>query len=264
MLDFSSYDFNVSSIRNIVFVPHGTGVAKHTNRFDHGLVFNTGEKQYRFSDGNIMNVGEGEVFYLPRFSSYEVKSQSQHTTCIAINFGISEDITFSPFTIKPRNSAELCGLFQNAEHLWTQRKDLYNLKCKSILYDILAKTCAELRRSYYPQSQVLKIKPAIDYIAENYTHGKISVGELSSLCGVSRVYLARLFTEIYGESPMKYISRLKIERAKELITAGEVSIASVAELCGFEDNAYFSRDFKKIVGMSPTEFRKTAVNLQNK
>lgn len=96
----------------------------------------------------------------------------------------------------------------------------------------------------------------MQYIHQNYTHENISIAKLADLCGVSKVYLRKLFHLVCGTSPIKYINNLKLLRAKELIDSGEVSVGTAALQAGFFNTSYFSREFKKEFGMPPTEYGK--------
>ena len=75
---------------------------------------------------------------------------------------------------------------------------------------------------------------------------------------MSESYFRRIFLKNYGISPIKYINNLKIERAKELLTSGLYTVSDVAELSGFHDESYFSREFKKHSGKTPKEYVKAS------
>ena len=73
-------------------------------------------------------------------------------------------------------------------------------------------------------------------------------------------YLSKLFTQQVGESPNKYYLNLKMDKAKYLLIHCEkLSVKQIAERIGYEDQSYFSRIFKKIVGKSPLEYRENAI-----
>lgn len=80
--------------------------------------------------------------------------------------------------------------------------------------------------------------------------------ELARFAGVSRFHLLRVFKTCFGETPHEYVSRLRIERAKQLLTAGY----SVTDAClevGFSGLGSFSARFKSEVGVSPSEYART-------
>ena len=110
------------------------------------------------------------------------------------------------------------------------------------------------KKNYIPQNQYDLIKPAIEYVEENFLVNKISIPFLADRCGISEAYLKKLFIKKFGMSPIKYIIRLKINHACDLLRSKQYSITQVSELCGYENVYYFSRQFKEYVGTSPSVF----------
>lgn len=95
------------------------------------------------------------------------------------------------------------------------------------------------------------------YIDENYCM-PITLETLAQMFHLSASYLTRSFQKTLGITPMQYLQQLRIQEAKTLLLSRpELSVRSVAELCGYTDQHYFSRVFQKAVGVSPTEFRKS-------
>lgn len=94
------------------------------------------------------------------------------------------------------------------------------------------------------------------YIEEHFKD-KITLEDLASACFTNKYYLSHLFTRMYGESVGKCITIKRIEEAKKLLLATDVSIEKVAEESGFMDAGYFCRTFKKQTGQTPSAFRKS-------
>jgi AraC family transcriptional regulator, alkane utilization regulator len=82
-----------------------------------------------------------------------------------------------------------------------------------------------------------------------------TVEDLAHQVGVSRSGLAQRFTELTGESPMRYLTGWRIQLAKHLILQGTLTIAEVADRVGYESEAAFSRAFKRHVGTPPVAWR---------
>jgi AraC-like DNA-binding protein len=73
--------------------------------------------------------------------------------------------------------------------------------------------------------------------------------------GVSEDYLSRVFSRELGVPPWDYLNRYRVLRAKELLRKTTENIGNVARQVGFKDQAYFSRVFHKLTGLSPQAFR---------
>ena len=86
--------------------------------------------------------------------------------------------------------------------------------------------------------------------------GSLTLDDLAERFYINKFYLARLFREQYGSSVINYLLYLRISRAKELLRFTEMTVEEVGARCGMPDANYFSRAFRKIEGMSPSEFRK--------
>ena len=126
-------------------------------------------------------------------------------------------------------------------------------------YSILADVSAHLK--FKSTSTDSRIGAAVEYIEQNYDR-PISVSELAAHSNMSESRFFPRFREELGVTPIEYINRYRINRARLLLIAdGEMPIERVAELTGFESSAYFRRVFKKVTGMSPREYRRSAVEI---
>ncbi|GKH30670.1 response regulator [Muricomes sp. OA1] len=103
-------------------------------------------------------------------------------------------------------------------------------------------------------SQNLPIKKAVQFIENNYNE-QIGLTDIADAVGLNASYLSRLFKKETGESVTEHLTLLRIEKAKKLLKDDSLRLRDVAMAVGFNDVSYFSNTFKKIAGMSPTEFR---------
>ncbi len=101
----------------------------------------------------------------------------------------------------------------------------------------------------------LSVSEIHTYISEHYNE-KLSLDSLSRQFFINKYYLTRLFREEYGYTVNGCISRVRIGRAKELLRFTDQPVDAVAEAVGYSDANYFARSFKKIEGVSPSEYRK--------
>lgn len=99
------------------------------------------------------------------------------------------------------------------------------------------------------------LKPAIDYIYKNKSEN-ITVENMAKVCHISQSYFSRLFSKEMGDSFSNYISKLKINWAKELLEESDMSVSQVSDELGFNEPGYFIKIFKKHEGVTPSVYRK--------
>lgn len=100
---------------------------------------------------------------------------------------------------------------------------------------------------------------AIKYIQFNYSHD-ISIDDVAKSVGVSRSHLYRVFISNVGQSPIDYLTEYRIKEACKLLRSSNLSIAEVAVSVGFFDQFYFSRVFKKSMGVPPSKYAARQLN----
>jgi two-component system response regulator YesN len=116
---------------------------------------------------------------------------------------------------------------------------------------------AEAREGGGQSPQTLgAIERAKAWIAERYRE-ELTMEQAAEHASLSPFYFSKLFKQHVGETFIDYVTRLRIDRAKELIAqdSGGLSLKEVCFEVGYHDPNYFSRVFKKVTGMSPTEYR---------
>ena len=102
---------------------------------------------------------------------------------------------------------------------------------------------------------------AVAYINMNYARN-ITIDELSSVSGYSKSRFSHLFSETMRTTPIKYQNKLRLESARSALLAADLSVGEIASLCGFEDQLYFSRVFRKEFGVPPSEYKNTLINAE--
>lgn len=90
-------------------------------------------------------------------------------------------------------------------------------------------------------------------IADNLNSG-LSIAKLAQECGKSRCHFSRAFHGSTGMSPHQWLTRQRLERARKLLLS-ELSLTTIAQECGFADQAHFSRVFARQTGLAPSRWR---------
>ncbi len=95
----------------------------------------------------------------------------------------------------------------------------------------------------------------IDYLKKKFNE-PLGTAELAKMAGMSVSQFERRFRRALGSSPRQYLLRLRVDSAARLLTFTNRPIAKISKECGFHDHAHFTRSFKKMMNMTPLNFRK--------
>ncbi len=99
------------------------------------------------------------------------------------------------------------------------------------------------------------IKLIDDYVEHHFMH-PIAMAELCGLTGLSAQHICRIFKRCHGMRPTEYIAKIRAEHAADLLANSSHPVSEIALWCGFENDNYFWKTFRKITGMTPGEYRK--------
>ena len=124
---------------------------------------------------------------------------------------------------------------------------------KKWFLDKIVETAQKIENNRADKSESL-IEKAENYIKQNYMKD-ISLDDISRYCNISSYYFSKLFKQETGENYVEYLSGVRIENAKKMLSDSEASIKEISYSVGFSDPNYFSRAFKKYEGVSPTEYK---------
>lgn len=201
------------------------------------------------TDSSELHLKSDYVCFFPNNLDYTRTAKTDKL--IAIHFDIQkvryQDLEY--FVAK--NSKTLSLLFKNILSVWNAKEVGYYYKCLSIFYEILAECYLQNHPQIIRNS---KIQKSVDYILENYKKSNLSINEIASHSFMSQVYFRKLFKKEFGVSPQKYIINLRIQNAVKLMLSGYYTIKEIAYNSGYTDYKYFSAEFKRIKGVSPSSF----------
>jgi two-component system response regulator YesN len=112
----------------------------------------------------------------------------------------------------------------------------------------------ELVYSLQDGKKITQIRPAINYIDANYDKA-VTLAEIAKASHLSVSRLAHIFKEQMGITLIDYLTSVRIERAKQLLLATEQNCTEICFQVGYNNQSYFTRTFKELVGMTPRQFR---------
>jgi AraC family transcriptional regulator len=133
-------------------------------------------------------------------------------------------------------------------------ESLFHTACARIL-----QTYANIRYrlSGPPRLTDDQLRRAIDYI-HDHIGVALDLNSISQAAGLSAFHFARLFKAATGDSPFQFVTRTRMDRAKELLRKTRLPISQIAERVGYQQPSHFSGRFRSLLGCSPDAYRKSA------
>lgn len=144
----------------------------------------------------------------------------------------------------PQYQAQLS--YDPAEIKYYSDEDLK--KCFTALTDALINLFNSATQYPYP------IRKAITFIEQNY-YSDINIKDVADHVELNPSYFGTLFKQHVGVSPVSYIISVRMNHAKKLLKETNFRVYEIAQMTGYENTYYFNRLFKKIVGLTPNEYR---------
>ena len=147
-------------------------------------------------------------------------------------------------------------LFQN-EFMRSNRHDdrkinnLADLICDEIIDAFMNNSTFEKRINPHYQRGM---RSAAEFLNDNYDK-PISLNNVATMCGFSRNYFTESFRKMHGVTPLNYLTKLRVIKAKQLLITSNYSVQEIAFMCGYEKVNTFISAFKSSTGTTPTEFR---------
>ncbi len=116
---------------------------------------------------------------------------------------------------------------------------------------------------YQPHGGVYQISGALEYISKSYMEN-IKMEMLAETCNLSETHFRRLFAENMNMTPGEYINLVRVQQACDLMKKTRCSMEEVAARVGYTTVSTFNRNFRKIIGTSPYQYKKSSENYQGK
>ena len=219
-----------------------------------------GRAHYRF-EGRSVRVQKGDLLFFPKGFEHSGRSDRRDPWQFCyVAFDTTELNPASAHRLYDLRGAtsslnlyEVAALFAEMFHLWTAKRPGYLIRCRSIIMAILyhiihARSTAVADAPFAPAIErvlaLIQASPERSFPTE----------ELAARAGLSPSYFRMLFKRLTGHAPVQYQNRVRVSRAKDLLISGECNVTEAALHVGFENIYYFSRLFKKVEGVSPSEF----------
>ena len=217
---------------------------------------------YKERGAQQLTATDGALVYLPKGARYTMQYTAPSTVFVVVNFevydssnrelALFEDITVSVKEDRTRRIAqtmtdfELCGSAKTVGAA---------LRKKELMYRLLGLIYTSELRMLSRDTVNGQILEGVRLLEGSYLEN-LPIARFAEASHVSINTFRTLFHKQYGISPVKYRNQLRIERARELLRDGELTVAEVAYASGFENVGYFCRYYRKITGEAPGNTKK--------
>lgn len=208
-----------------------------------------------FSEGTSIH-SSGSVIFFPAGRIHLVEMLEQ-CRCFIVRVGpdLLSRLKLSPFgsEVTALGTWEATWLARRLYAEVLERAPAGDLRIEAIILQLLA-LAARSGREKQPRHESIwlrRVRVAIDgqYLRE------YRLSELASLAGVHRVHLVREFRKHYGTTIGEYMRKLRLEHAYQLLGQTNLPLREIAAACRFADQSHFTKQFKKLSGLTPAEYR---------
>lgn len=223
----------------------------------------TGFGQFRLGDEtHDLYAGNAFLVEIPGDHHYCLPQSSDHWTFYFVLFRqqhmqalwseLLHTVGATP-TFEPASA-----VVRSLQHLYAEARSnriQNSYQASSLIYRLMmellqSSTLQQQEKMNWPQ----QIKQATAYMEAEFHHLQ-SLDDVAAATGLSKYYFTRMFTKTTGMSPMDFVTKLRIEKAVQLLRSSSLTVEEIAHTVGYSSGSYFSKVFRSRVGFPPADFR---------
>jgi AraC-like DNA-binding protein len=222
-------------------------------------------------DGVSYPLSAGSIFYFPLGSRIRLTAPpdrrlqfySVHYDYVLIDWG-GDSVNCSesadrnlplPISIKMPDAKNVAIHMRHMYDLWHGKNADYEWKARLAFLNILNDVIDLHSQSHAGDRVHRSIKQCMEYIKTHYAE-TLEREKLAELASLSTNYFSIIFKKVAGYTPTQYITKIRLDKAKQLLQNSNMTVSEVAREVGFQDPLYFGRVFSSYTGSPPKEFKK--------
>lgn len=213
------------------------------------------------TDGKKFNIKSGDLFFTFPNQKFTIEADNKFTFLYISFNGTGALPLLSSFNISKENC--IFYNFDNVIPFWASSVRRINQSNANVLTESVFMYTLSFIDTLNPHNKYNKkdkFESILDYINHNYNSNDMSIKKISDIFFYNEKYLSSLFMKKTGMKFSQYLNKLRIQYATELFKNGETNILEISAKCGYTDQFYFSKVFKKITKITPSEYIKTISN----
>ncbi len=196
-----------------------------------------------------IHLGTGSIAFFPAKVDYT--RTTKEDDLIVIHFHSLSYYASDIEHFTPKDAQKYQNLFNEALTHWQEKDLAHKHEVSALLCRIFAECLRDVKNEAKPRS---RIEASLRYIDQSCLEPDFSLTRAASLSFVSETYFRRLFHKERGTTPKQYVLHRRLKHAAALLQTGYYTVGEIAHLCGYRDEKYFSVEFKRTMGVSPSKY----------
>ncbi len=235
-------------------------ISRHTAAF-----LCSGEAEYTFGkdEESAADFRGGELLWMPAGTWRKAVFRAAESRFISVQFGenpghwvpkpLYQSLFGAPMVVHPPNQGYVEGLFRRIHRLRGQRSTSASIEVQGTLLQVIAVVAQAMEKRSVPPHLLHKVHDIEEFLLNHFDDPTLSVSDLAKRANWSTKHFIASFKQVTGQTPLAYLQRVRINHALDLLSQDDLSIHDVAHMVGYRDAAYFSRVFRKCVGVPPSQ-----------
>jgi AraC-like DNA-binding protein len=158
-----------------------------------------------------------------------------------------------PYSFPVRDAKRLIPILSRMHEHMALGEDVSEVFLSGCLCELIGECESERKRTSEHTDE--DVERVCTYMKLHFKE-HVGVDEYARIAGLSKYHFIRRFSAYTKKTPIEYVTDVRMQRARELLSGDELSVRECAEILGYSDQFYFCRVFKKHVGLSPAQFRR--------
>ncbi|SHH72550.1 AraC family transcriptional regulator [Clostridium grantii] len=190
---------------------------------------------------------------------FEPSFKNQLTTFFSSSYYSIYNDTFLKLTLCDLSSCKISALYERMyeeyilkEYYYADMLSSYLCELLILIYRYSVQNPSIITPEHLHTHQI--VFEGVHYLQENYTKD-VSLQEICNYVSFSKSYFSFLFKKTMGMSIFSYLQKIRIDKACELLLKSQYKITTISKMVGYTDYRFFSKNFKKITNLSPTDYR---------